>query len=386
MSSSALPAAKRGLSGSSAVRNQKKAFPPSLFENVPVDGVALHVNDSSFPSAASVKVVDAVANSDSPSPPVSPGSSAVAKGPVSKSLGDNGSANSNGNKFMATASPAIPSAAAVKVVDPVANSDSSSPPLSPGSSAVAKGPVSPGSNRQRFMDHCQPLKVSCDLATVGMHNPSVRFSFTAIVMVVFPETQGPERRHLQLIDERGSTGLTVWNENVRLFSQSSVGQVVKFTKLCMVFNNGKKQLSMSRDSSVTFVNTLAVPCEESRWWKSLLLCKPLRIIDVHDCEENSLVNVAGIVGMLHTERKRVKDADRDLLCIRLTDRTGFVDVRSWTHSEQEFASFLEQPMLLQRVRVCVFASIKTLELLSGMGTKVIDDFDGKADLMQYWSE
>ena len=189
-----------------------------------------------------------------------------------------------------------------------------------------------------------------------------------------------------MIDERGSTGLTVWNENVRLFSQSSVGQVVKFTKLCMVFNNGKKQLSMSRDSSVTFVNTLAVPCEESRWWKSLLLCKPLRIIDVHDCEENSLVNVAGIVGMLHTERKRVKDADRDLLCIRLTDRTGFVDVRSWTHSEQEFASFLEQPMLLQRVRVCVFASIKTLELLSGSGTKVIDDFDGKADLMQYWSE
>jgi hypothetical protein len=252
--------------------------------------------------------------------------------------------------------------------------------------AVPTSPSTPGSNRERFMANCQPLQVSCDLATVGMHNNSVRFSFQAVVLVVYPATKGPDRRHVQLIDSRGSTGITIWNENVRLFDLDRVGDVVKFSKLCIVFNNGKKSLSMGRDSTVTFVNTVAAPCEESKWWQSLLLKQPLRIIDVHDCNDDELINVAGIVGMMVTERKRVKDQDRDLLCIRLTDRTGYIDVRSWTHCELEFSRFLEKPLLMQRVRVTSFAGTKILELLSGPGTVLLDDFPGKQDLQEYWLE
>ena len=251
---------------------------------------------------------------------------------------------------------------------------------------VPASPLSPGSNRQRFMENCQPLQVSCDLATVGMHNSSVRFSFTAIVLVVYPATKGPDRRHVQLIDSRGSTGITIWNENVRLFDMDRVGEVVKFSKLCIVFNNGKKALSMGRDSTVTFVNTVASPCEESKWWQSLLLKQPLRIIDVHDCTDDVLINVAGIIGMMVTERKRVRDQDRDLLCIRLTDRTGYIDVRSWTHCELEFSRFLEKPLLMQRVRVTSFAGTKILELLAGPGTVFLDEFPLKEELEQYWRE
>jgi|LauGreDrversion4_2_1035121.scaffolds.fasta_scaffold68956_3 hypothetical protein len=253
-------------------------------------------------------------------------------------------------------------------------------------SSASKLPASPRSNRERFMANCQPLQVSCDLATVGLHNSSVRFSFTAVVLIVYPDTKGPDRRHIQLIDKRGSTGITVWNENVRLFSSSSVGQVVRFTKLSITFNNGKKGLSMSKESTITFLNSTTVPTDESKWWKSKLLENHLRIIDVHDCNDDEVINVAGIVGMLSTERKRVRDQDKDLLCIRLTDRTGFIDIRSWSHSEHEFSDFLEQPLLLQRVRVTSFAGIKTLELLSGSGTVLKDDFNGKDDLQLYWAE
>jgi hypothetical protein len=143
---------------------------------------------------------------------------------------------------------------------------------------------------------------------------------------------------------------------------------------------------MGRDSSVVFLHPLSVPTDEAKWWASKLLEQPLRIIDVHDCDDDVVITTAGIVGMMSTERKRVRDQDKDLLCIRLTDRTGFIDIRSWTHSEHEFLVFLEKPLLLQRVRVTAFAGIKTLELLAGSGTVLKDDFNGKNDLQQYWAE
>ena len=376
MSQTAFPVSKRNLSGGGAVRNSKKAYTSSLNENVAEKssvGGALLVNlsdgiVSSCAPAVHSSVDDASAQKHST---VRDGSSSVILPVISEPK------NSNG--IMTTASPVIPLAAAAKDQDSEAEKPHSM-------TAVAQSALSPGANRQRFMENCQPLQVCCDLASVGMHNSSVRFSMTAIVLVVYPATKGPDRRHVQLIDPRGSTGLTIWNDNVRLFSDSSVGQVVKFTKLAMVFNNGKKSLSMGRDSSVSFISTIAVPTAESKWWQYLLLCQPLRIIDVHDCEDDIVISVAGIVGMISTERKRVKDQDRDLLCIRMTDRTGYIDIRSWSHSESEFAHFLEHPMLLQRVRVCSFAGMKTLELLGGSGTVVKDEFDGKRDLQQYWCE
>jgi len=247
-------------------------------------------------------------------------------------------------------------------------------------------PPSPGSNRERFMANNQPLKVCCDLSVAGLHNSSTRFSFQAIVLIVYPATMKPERRHLQLIDSRGCTGITIWNENVSLFSASSVGQVVRFTKLSLQSHNGQRSLSMSRDSTITFVSGAVSACEESKWWLSLLEKRPLRIIEVHDQDENSMISVGGIIGTLSSEIKRVKSEDKVLMCMRITDRTGYIDVRSWNHSESEFNSFREKPILFKRVRVTAYAGTKIIELLDASGSQVLSDFEGAADLASYWTE
>jgi hypothetical protein len=244
---------------------------------------------------------------------------------------------------------------------------------------------SPGKNRERFMINCQPLRVSCDLGAVGLHSAGVRFSFQAVVFVVYPASDKPERRHVLLIDSSGCAGLTVWGAHVPLFTFATVGSVVKFTKLGMSMHNGKKTLSMGRDTTVVFLSS-AIVTDESKWWNSVASSAYRRIMDVHDEEDDSVINVAGIVGMVLSETKRVRSDNKDLMTMRLTDRSGWIDVRSWNHAESEFIAFKEKPLLLQRVRVTSFSGIKILELLDGNGTIVVSSFDGMTDLEDYWQE
>jgi len=246
-------------------------------------------------------------------------------------------------------------------------------------------PVSPSKNRERFMINCQPLRVCCDLNKVGLSAAGVRFSFQAVVFVVYPASEKPDRRHVMLVDAFGSTGLTVWGAHVPLFTAATVGTVAKFTKLGMVVHNGKKALSMGKDTTVVFVPS-SVSTDESKWWHALMMQPPLRIIDVHGCDDNVVVNVAGIVGMLSTETKKVRSDNKDLMNLRLTDRTGFIDIRSWNHCEGEFSKFLEKPLLFQRLRVTSFAGTKILELLEGNATNILPEFENKADLVSYWNE
>lgn len=72
--------------------------------------------------------------------------------------------------------------------------------------------------------------------------------------------------------------------------------------------------------------------------------------------------------------------------MRITDRTGFIDVRSWNHGKVEFARLQDQPILFKRVRVTSFGGLKILEMLDGPGTVVLDKFAGDDDLRQYWQE
>lgn len=78
--------------------------------------------------------------------------------------------------------------------------------------------------------------------------------------------------------------------------------------------------------------------------------------------------------------------DRELLCMRITDRTGFIDVWSWNHGMVEFARFQDRPILFKRVRVTSFGGLKILEMLDATGTVVLDKFVGDDDLKQYWLE
>ena len=244
---------------------------------------------------------------------------------------------------------------------------------------------SPSANRARFMANCQPLRVCCNLNLVGVSAAGIRFSFQAIVFVVYPASTQPDRRHVLLVDSTGCAGVTVWGAHVPQFTFATVGTVAKFTRLGMIIHNGKKALSMGRDTNVQFLpNTIET--DELKWWRSLALKPFLRIIEVHDCEDDTIVNVAGIVGMISSETKRVRSDNKDLMTMRLTDRSGFVDVRSWNHAETEFRTYLEKPLLLQRVRVTSYAGIKVCELLDGNGTNVVPSFPGQEDLEQYWQE
>jgi hypothetical protein len=90
-----------------------------------------------------------------------------------------------------------------------------------------------------------------------------------------------------------------------MFVSSSVGQVVRFTKLSLMSHNGVKGLTMSRDSTVTFINDVASALEEAKWWASLLDNRPLRIIEVHDRSDDDIVSVSAILGTLWSETKKV---------------------------------------------------------------------------------
>lgn len=240
-------------------------------------------------------------------------------------------------------------------------------------------------NRARFMAGLQPSKVSCDLTTTPV-TPGLRFSFEAIIVVVYPASASPpERRYIEVMDQHGSTGITVWNHNAHVVNRDSVGCVVKFTRLALTMHNGKKNLTMSKESTMH----IEMPTADGllmKWWRNMLTEPPLTCIQFHDTPALLIVNVSGVLGCIQTEEKMVKGETKSLLVLILTDRTGKIEIRSWNHSDTEFKRFLERPVLLKRVRVCLYAGTRTGELLTGTnGTTITTDFDHE-DLEKYWAE
>jgi hypothetical protein len=246
-------------------------------------------------------------------------------------------------------------------------------------------PASPAGNRARFMANLQPAKVTCDLTSAPV-SPGLRFSFEAIVIVVYPASQTPpERRYVELMDSHGSTGITVWNQYVHALGQSSVGCAVKFTRLAITMHNGKKNLTMAKDSTM-HVEPPTYDGMHVKWWQGLLAEPSINCLQFHDTPALTIVNVAGILGFIQVEEKTVKGEIKSLLVLHLTDRTGRIEIRSWNHSDTEFKRYQERPILLKRVRVCLYAGSRTGELLTGPnGSLVTTDFDHR-DLDLYWQE
>ena len=78
-------------------------------------------------------------------------------------------------------------------------------------------PLSP-SNRDRILAACSPVKVNCSLTFPGLSNPNIRFDFQAVVLIVYPACDKPDRRHVALADRYGVTGITVWSGQYAMFS------------------------------------------------------------------------------------------------------------------------------------------------------------------------
>ena len=245
-------------------------------------------------------------------------------------------------------------------------------------------PPAPGGNRARFLAGVQPSRVSCDLSNVAV-TPGLRFSFEAIITVVYPaSTSPPERRYIELADAHGFTGITCWNSYANAVTPDCVGRVVKFTRLALTVHNGKKSLSMSKESTMhvelpSHVSLLA------EWWHGLLAQPILNALQFHDANAG-IVNVSGILGLIQVEEKLVKGQPKNLLILHLTDSSGRIEVRSWNHDDTDFKQFQEQPVLLKRVRVVLFAGQKVGEMLGGPnGTTWTSDFDSSA-LREYWQQ
>jgi hypothetical protein len=271
-------------------------------------------------------------------------------------------------------------------LDPGASSPKSPPhqELSGQEAQVAVQPMSPASNRERFHASCMPNIISCDLSTVSTQ-AGLKFSFVAIVLVVYPASNNPLRRHVLLGDGRGTVGITVWNANVNMFSSQTVGQLAQFTKIAMTIHNNTRGLVLNKESTIHIAQS---PVHfASVWWQSLRSAPPLQAIFFHDASENTIVNVAGILGSVTKEEKTVRNAPMSLLTLRLVDRSGVVMVRSWTHSDDTFLHWIDKPLLIKRIRVTAFANCKIGELLDGSDGSLFEtQFDNSADLVKFWSE
>jgi hypothetical protein len=244
-------------------------------------------------------------------------------------------------------------------------------------------PASPASNRDRFRAACMPSQVSCDLSGV-QSDPGLRFSFQAMVMIVYPAQINPARRHVMLADGCGIAGVTVWNAHVNAFSSDSVGRMAHFTKMSLVIHNNNRAISMSKESTVTFSDGAGHFAHT--WWNSFPAQAPTPAIHFFDCKDNQIVNISGILGSLHSETKMVRNEPKELLTMRIVDRTGIIQVRSWNHIVTTFEHLVDKPIRIDRVRVAAFANTKVGELLDGRGSVVSSEFAGTADLIKFWSE
>lgn len=258
-------------------------------------------------------------------------------------------------------------------------------PQQPGILAISGGGASTAGNRARFLQGMQPTKVSCDL-TSAPTNPGMRFSFEAIILVVYPaKTTPPERRYVELIDQYGTTGITVWNSYVHAVKPTSVGCVIKFTRLSLTMHNGTKSLTMAKDSTMQVEEPNYVG-QLTKWWSELLSEPAITCAKFHDMTAGSMVNVSGILGFISQEEKMVNGERKFLLILYITDRTGKLELRSWNHSDVEFLQYRERPVMFNRVRVSLYAGTRTADLLTGQnGTQITTHFDSR-DLEAYWQE
>ena len=258
-------------------------------------------------------------------------------------------------------------------------------PITPPRLDHAQLPVaspSPSTNRTRFLQGCQPVRICCNLDL--MRSPAgAKIAITAICIAVFPASRNPDRRYVQLSDQYGSAGLTVWNLNVSLFGTATVGKVITCKRLVVQSHNGKRCLSMARDSTIEVDDDGQHAVMD--WWKGLLSARPRNCLEAHNSEDNDMITLSGVVGQVSEETKVVNSVARILTTIHMVDATGKFLIRTWNHVHQQFAALIDKPASFQRVRVVSFAGEKLAEFLDGNGSLILSDFPGCSELKAWWN-
>jgi hypothetical protein len=249
-----------------------------------------------------------------------------------------------------------------------------------GASSVPLSPGSPGSNRAAFLSKLVPSRVMCNL-DLSRSPPGSKVAVSAVVIAVFDANSNPDRRYVQVADATGSLGLTVWNGNVAKLSRSSIGQVIKVGKAVIGSHQGKKVLTLTRESTLEF--DAEHPLHQ--WWKDLAQQPPVSLSATLDIADNCIVNVAGVLGMVASEEKMVGTVVKTLVTLHLADPTGQLDIRSWNHSASFFEAYVEQPILICRIRMSSFAGMRMGELLANDASCISTEFPAKKALQNYWA-
>jgi hypothetical protein len=259
----------------------------------------------------------------------------------------------------------------------------SSPPVSPPRPTTAAAvPPSPSTPRSRFLDGRTPMRVCCNLDLV---RPPVgaKLALSGVCVAVFPASSNPDRRYIQLADAYGSAGLTIWNDNVKLFGPDTVGKLVTCQRLVVTTHNSKRVLSMARDSSIAIDEDGQHAVID--WWKSLLSQRALTALEAHAMDDNTIITISGVVGQVSEESKIVNGKTRILTTVHLVDSTGKFDVRTWNHHAHQFQHLVDKPAKIQRVRVTSFAGEKLAEFLDGQGSSVLEAFQESEALHKWWN-
>ena len=247
---------------------------------------------------------------------------------------------------------------------------------------TSAAPMSPSSVREKFLQGFLPARTCCNLALCRAPAGS-KFSRTAVCMAVFPASANPDRRYIQLADITGTVGVTVWNDNVNKFSTASVGSLVALSKVAISSHHGKKQLTMTRDSTTDIVEDPSHNVFE--WWQQLLT-QPAKLCgSVQDASDNSIISVVGVCGHITSEAKMVAGVPKTLTTAHLVDPSGRVDVKSWNHDPSVWMQYVDRPVIFKRVRVTSFCGTKMCEVLDGAGSIIATEFPGKSSLEKFWT-
>jgi hypothetical protein len=267
----------------------------------------------------------------------------------------------------------VPSATSASNIGVANDAVLRTPPATPERNA------SSGANRAAFMQKFSPSRAVCNL-DLNRAPPGTKVSICGVVIAVFPASTNPDRRYVQIADPTGSVGITVWNDNVSRFSRETIGQIMVANRVVSGSHQGKKVLTMTRETTIEFPTNHTL----QQWWSGLLTVPPPSLAAIQDLTDNTIVNVAGVLGMVTEETKMVGSVQKILTSLHMGDPTGELVVKSWNHKAVDFLKYDEMPVLIQRVRVSSFAGQKAAELLDNEGSLVITDFPNKNALIQYW--
>jgi hypothetical protein len=247
-------------------------------------------------------------------------------------------------------------------------------------------PLSPGRNRQLFLASVTPQSMTCNLST-AIVGQGLKHNLVAVVIARFPVQKGPPaRQHITLCDSHGSTGLTVWNADVHKFPKEVLGGVVTVTRASISLYQGKKNLVLSKDSTVQVSTTTPSPMAD--WWAALSQQPPLPLPAALVAADNSIINVFGVLAFVAHEFKEVNGQMRVLTSVHLACQTARFQLRGWDleHDTMRLIDSMKDLVVqVRRVRISCYAELKIGEILESPLGSSFTQFEDP-ELARHWAE